>query len=92
MLIEIHSLPCTERQPAVGYGQIKVAICQNTADMGGHVIAALGIMAKDGIAVPDETTEKGFEVCAHRRIGVFAQHQRSAGVLYEHMAQTCAHA
>ena len=88
MFIEINPLPRAERQFAVAYGQAEIAVREDAADVGRHVIAALGIMAKDGIAVPDHARQKGFEIAAHRRIGVLAQHQRGAGVLQEHVAQT----
>ena len=83
MFIEIYTLPCAKRQSAVAYGQAETAVREDTADMGGHVIAALGIMAKDWIAVPDQAAQKGFKIAPHRRIGVLAQHERGAGVLYE---------
>ena len=91
MFIEINPLPRAECQSAVAYGEIEATVCEDAADVGGHVIAALGIMAKDGIAVPDHARQKGFEIAAYRRIGVLAQHQRGACMLYEHIAQTCSY-
>ena len=88
MFVEINPLPGAERQSAVAYGQAETAVRKDAADVGGHVIPALGIMAKNGIAVPDQAAEKGFKVAAHRRIGVLTQHQRGAGVLQEYVAQT----
>ena len=86
VLIEIYTLPRAECQLAVAYRQVETAVREDAADMGGHVIASLGIMAKDGIAVPDQATEKGFEIATHRRVGVLAQDQRGAGVLDEYVA------
>jgi len=89
MFVEINTLPRAERQTAVAYRQVETVVREDAADMGGHVIASLGVMAKDGIAVPDQAAQKGFEVAAHRRIGVLTQHERGAGVLYEYVTQTC---
>ena len=86
MFIEINALPGAERQTAVAYRQVEAAVREDAADMGRHVIVTLSVMAKDRIAVSDQTAQKGFEVAAHHRIGVLAQHERGAGVLYEHMA------
>ena len=85
MFIEIHTLPRAERQDAIAYRQVKAAVREDAADMGGHVIASLSVMAKDRIAVSDQTAQKGFEVAAHHRVGVLAQHERGAGVLYENV-------
>ena len=66
MFIEIHTLPRAKRQVAAAYRQVKAGVCQDSADMGGHVIAPLGIMAKYRVTVLHQAAEKGFDIIGVR--------------------------
>lgn len=90
MLKDINPLPGTKRKVAVIHWDGQAGIGQHGADMGGGVVGTFKVMGVPGIPFRDETFHKSLEVGAGSWVPVFADHQRSAGMLQEEKAHAFA--
>src|ERR1035437_8818142 len=77
---QIDSLPRSEREPASVNRDGKIHRRQRGADVRGHVVVALSSVAEERIAVAHEPREKGVQIAAHIRVGIFLDQQRGGSV------------
>lgn len=89
MFPKINSLPCAERQFAIGNGDAEIHRRQCCADMSWHIVVTFARVTKEGIAVGNEPGEKPFEITANFRVGIFLDQKRGGGVLKMERGETC---
>ena len=53
-----------------------------------HIIRPLLAMLEHGIAIGRQPSHKGLEIASDRRVSIFAQNQRGAGMADKNMAKT----
>lgn len=78
---KVNALPGAEGHGAVRDGNGHVDGREGGADVGGHVIVALGGVFKERIAVGNQALKKPFEVAADFGIGIFLDEQGGGSVL-----------
>ena len=87
VLPEVDPLPGPEVAPSVGDGDGDRGLCQDAADVGGHVVRAFVGVVEKRVAVGDESGEEPLQVAADVRGRVLADDQRGARVVDEHGTQ-----
>jgi hypothetical protein len=55
--------------------------------VGRHIVRAFILVPEQGVTIGSQPLHKSFQITPHIRVGVLAQHERSAGVLHEHLTQ-----
>ncbi len=83
MFPQVDYLPPAQTTGTAGDRDSQPTLGEYGTHMGGHIVRSLQGMAKEGITIRCKPGYEGLQVPAHIRIGVFAQYQRSAGVLQE---------
>ena len=53
-----------------------------------HIVRTLLTVLEHGVAIGRQSDHKGLKIAAHRRVGIFAQDQRGAGMMSKDMAET----
>jgi len=59
--------------------------------MGRHIVGTFGCMDKQRVSVGNQSSHEGLEITPHVGIGVFAEDQRSAGVMDEDVTEALVH-
>jgi len=77
---EIDSLPGAEGKAASVDGKGEVDGGKGGADMGGHVVIALGGVNEKWVAVGNEAGEEGFQIAPDIGVGIFLNEERGGGV------------
>ena len=87
MLPEEDPLPGPERKPTATDRHRQARMRQDTSDMSRHVVRALGRVDETRITIGREVTHERLHIAENIRVGIFAEHQRCAGVNAEQMTQ-----
>src|SRR5438045_2462190 len=80
MFPEVNALPRAQRQPATTDGNGKIDRGKGGADVGGHIVFALGGVDEKRVAVGYEAGEEFLQVPPDVGVGVFLNKQGSGGV------------
>jgi len=75
VLPQINPLPCPQSHASGMNRDGKIHCRQRGADVGRHVILTLRGVYEDGITIPHEPGEEGFQVAADIGIGIFLDQQ-----------------
>ncbi len=92
MLPQIDALPRAQIGTAVYDRHAHLGLGKHRAHVRGHVVRTFRTMRKHRVSIRAESCHKRLQVMPHRRVGVFTQDQRGAGVAYKEMTQAPPHA
>lgn len=84
MLPKINALPGTEREAVVQNGDAQCDGSERRANMGRHIVVALGRVAKERITIGRKPGEESLKIAANFGVGVFLDEQRGGRMLDMH--------
>ena len=91
MFPQVDALPGAQQQFACLKWHADLGRGQSAFDVSGHVIRPLINMRKHRVSVRGLPLHERFQIVSHRRIRIFAKHQRGTGVSYEDMTHPNRH-